>query len=77
MNDGWDSFAVIEEMLHYDESYAEGVDPKIIKYDKYWGAHYFFEHFDNGLIKRNYFIAELEKSARYALPLIKSIKHWL
>ena len=74
--EGWDAFAVIEEFMHFDESYSEGVDPRLVRYDKYWGPNFFVE-IDGKRKKRNYFLSELEPSARYALPLIKNIKHWM
>ncbi len=78
MNEGWHSFAIIEELMLFDPSYSEGVDPKLVRYDKYWGDNYFFELEDDGkIVKRNYFIANLEECARYALPLIKNIKNWM
>ena len=69
---------MIEELVFYDMGFAEGIDPRLLSYEEYWGPHYFFDECEKtGKIKRNYFIAKLEKHARYALPLIKNIKHWM
>ena len=76
MNQGWHSFAVVEELMFFDPTYADGVDPRLVRYDKYWGPNYFIED-DEGEMKRNFFVAKLEEYATYILPLIKNIKHWI
>lgn len=44
MNKGWDSFAIVEELMFFDMSFADGVDPRLVRYDKYWGSNYFVEY---------------------------------
>ena len=57
-NANWDGFAVIEELLFYNMDLAEGIDPRILSYEEYWGPHYFFDDDPKtGKAKRNYFIA--------------------
>lgn len=69
---------MIEELLFYNMELAEGIDPRLFKYEEYWGANYFYEISEKtGSVKKNYFISQLEKHARYALPLVKNIKYWI
>ena len=77
LHPNWDGIAVVEELLLYDDSYAEGVDPEMIPLSPLWGGDYFLDKDEAGNIKRNYFIAQLEDCARYMLPLVKNIKHWI
>ena len=77
-NPGWDGFAVVEELADYDPS-LEGPNPSpTIKYDKYWGKDsYFAEPADGGRPKRSYFLSQVEDSARYMLPFVRNIEHWM
>jgi hypothetical protein len=44
--------------MFFDPSFSEGIDPRLVRYDKYWGPNYFVDTFDEGLtFKKNYFIA--------------------
>ena len=62
---------MIEEFHHEDATYAEGVDARLIPHNaNYWGPSYFMH--DN---KKNYFVSEVEKVSRYAVPFIKNIKY--
>ena len=72
----WDAIAVVEE-LYLEEPCADkrklltnGTDPHLIDMKSYWGESYFYH--DNG--RRNFFVAHLEKSARYAIPFMRNLK---
>ena len=71
----WHGFPIIEEMTHHDSDYAEGRDPKLVKCNKYWGDDYFGEMIDENTYKKNYFVHMAEQCSRYALPLLKNIRH--
>jgi hypothetical protein len=42
-----------------------------------WGDDWFFQKNSQGELKKNYFVAEVEKSARYAVPFVKNLKNML
>jgi len=70
---------VVEELADYDSS-LEGPSPSpSIKYDKYWGKDtYFVEKLAEGVRpKRSYFLSQVEDSARYMLPFLRNIEHWI
>ena len=74
----WDSFPIIEELLFHDPSLADGVDPMLIDYEKKWPKGYFVEVREGEeRVRRNYFIVKMTRHGRYALPLLKCIKHWM
>ncbi len=72
-NPGWDGFAIVEELAQYDTSLHYGIDPKLIKNDKYWGEKTYFVENEDGERLRSYFISKLEGTSRYMLPFIKNI----
>lgn len=73
-NPNWQGIAVVEELLWYDETFGEGIDHGLTKYDKYWGPHYFYENsVDGQSVKRNLILALLAENSRYWVPLIKNI----
>ena len=81
----WDSIAVIEEMQEYDTRLNDGKDPHLLKTERYWGPSYFFDdvlaynwsgHRDPAL-RRNFFVSEVEKTARYALPFVRNMSHFI
>ena len=39
----------------------------------YWGSDFFFDLVDGRPVK-NYFVGEIEKVARYAVPFVKNIR---
>lgn len=68
----WDAIAVIEELALFDKS-LEKVDADHVLTHSYWGPNYFMN--EDGI--KNYFISEVEKVARYALPFVYNIELWL
>ena len=78
-NEDWDGFAVVEELMMFDNSFGDGVDPQLVKNDLYWGKDsYFVDQVEEGKRpKRSYFISQVEECARYLLPLMKNIRHWM
>ena len=72
----WDAITVIEEFHHEDSSYGEGVDARLIPHNKdIWGPSFFLEADKDN--RRNFFVAEVEKVARYAIPFVKNLKYLL
>jgi hypothetical protein len=54
-----------------DNQFLYGSNPHLVPSNfKYWGHSYFVSGHDN---KRNYFLFEASKVARYAVPFIKNI----
>jgi 5' nucleotidase family len=77
-NPGWDGFAVVEELALYDPELERGVDADHVLYDKFWGKDsYFVEKGEDGTIKKNFFVDQLEDCARYMLPFVKNIDQWM
>ena len=73
----WDSIAVVEEMWRFDESSSEGRDPQLIDNSRYWGHNFFYDQQSVGgseSLVKNYFVGEIEKVARYAVPFAKNLK---
>ena len=76
---------MIEEMQEYDKTLNDGKDPYLLKTSRYWGPSYFLDevavpHLQGGqttAIKKNFFVAEVEKRARYALPFARNISHFV
>ena len=85
----WDSIAVIEELQEHDKSLNDGKDPHLLKTERYWGPSYFTDEVQTAAgasswwsapaktVKRNFFVAEAEKTARYALPFVRNISHFI
>ena len=69
----WDAIAVVEEFWWSDNESSEGDDPLLIDNTQFWGDNYFVD-IVNGQKVRNYFAAEMDKKARYAIPFIKNMK---
>ena len=82
----WDAIAVIEELWRFDNESSMGKDPLLLDNSAFWGENFFI---DNTVPQeeqssteamtsavKNYFVAELEKVARYALPFVKNME-WL
>jgi len=65
-------------MHFHDQSYAGSLgDPRLVNTSNYWGADYFWEEVSlaSGItrIKRDFFVSEVERVARYALPFVRNI----
>lgn len=71
----WDSIAVVEEFWRFDKQSSCGSDPRLLSNEMYWGDNYFLDQvpYQEAPVK-NYFVAEMEKVARYAVPFAKNIK---
>ena len=69
----WDAIAVIEELWWFDNESSMGQNPLLLNNYAFWGENFFIDNF-NGQPLKNYFVAELEKVARYALPFVKNMK---
>lgn len=69
----WDSIAIIEDLWWYDRDSSEGKDPNLYDCSSFFGESYFSDTTATGEVTRNFFISELEKSARYAMPFLKNI----
>ena len=71
----WDGIAVIEELYYEQEPHQRqhllpvGNNPHLVDTRPYWGPSYFLEG-----TKRNYFVAEVEKVSRYAIPFVRNLK---
>lgn len=80
-NPGWDGIAVVEELALFDPSLEDGKDAQHVINDKYWGKEaYFVEEQQRGTgpdVKLNYFISQVEDSARYMLPFVRNIDQWI
>lgn len=51
-----------------------GRDPDAVDPSQFWGDNYFLDRDPStGKLLRNYFVAEVDKVARYALPFVKNI----
>ena len=77
-NPNWDGIAILEELITlYPQEYANieknsplsPIDADLFSTDKYWSNYFIHNN------KKNYFVSEMSKSARYAIPLIKHISH--
>ena len=62
----------MEEMWQFENDSSEGKDPLLIDNSQYWGNNFFVDTV-NGSDVRNYFIAEMDKVGRYAVPFLKNI----
>ena len=71
--DEWDAIAVIEELYWQDKDSSEGSDAHLNDMGPYWGSDFFFDLVDGRPVK-NYFVGEIEKVARYAVPFVKNIR---
>ena len=52
-----------------------GKDPLLLDHSAYWGDNYFVDTI-NGQPVKNYFVAQVENVARYAVPFDKNMQ-WL
>ena len=68
----WDAIAVIEELALFDKS-LEHRDPDHVLTHEYWGPNYFVSAEGT----KSYFISEVAKVARYALPFVYNINLWM
>ena len=68
----WDAFAVIEDLWWTDKTSSEGKDPLLNDNSPFFGSDYLFDTVDGRRVK-NYYVAEAEKVARYAVPFVKNI----
>jgi len=64
---------VVEELYCHDRELCEGADPLLNDMTEFWGSNFFFDTV-NGVPVKNYFVREVEKVARYAVPMTKHIK---
>ena len=75
----------MEEMQEYDKSLNDGKDPFLLKTERYWGPSYFFDEipvynmagYQTPVLRKNFFVSEAEKKARYALPFVRNISHFI
>ena len=67
-NKGWDSLAVVEELATFDRQLDGGIDPCAVDTSEKWGAYFVHE-----CGRRNFFVGEIAKVARYALPYVRNI----
>ena len=78
----WDGIAIIEEMHTFDQSLNDENNPNLLDTERYWGS-YFTDDVPEGtdstrlVQKRNFFVAETEAYARYALPHIRNISAFM
>lgn len=75
-NPKWDAIAVIEELYWHDKWACEGKEAHLNDNSSIWGKNFFFDKVGNKQVK-NYFVAEVEKVARYALPFLKNINRFI
>lgn len=69
----WDTVAVIEEFSSYERSYEHQKNANLVPHvHKFWSNSYFTENIE-GKIHKNYFVAQIEKQSRYAVPFLKNI----
>ena len=78
----WDGIAVIEEMHPFDQGLNEGKDPHLLDIERYWGSYFTDEVPEESsssrlVQKKNFFVAETEIYARYALPHIRNISAFM
>ena len=66
---------MIEDFWWFDNSSSMGKDPLLLDHSAYWGDNYFVDTI-NGQPVKNYFVAQVEKVARYAIPFVKNMQ-WL
>lgn len=75
----------MEELQEFDYSLNDEKDPYLLMTKRYWGPSYFTDEvtvshwFSAPTIatRRNFFVAEAEKTARYALPFVRNISHFI
>jgi hypothetical protein len=66
----WDPIVVMEEMCHIKQEYYGVNYPTVLPYEEdFWGKSYFVDKGE----RPNFFIKEIEKFSRYAVPLIRNI----
>jgi hypothetical protein len=64
----WQSIAVIEELGYEDSRLDDGIDPDSVNCSSKWGDYFLSE---SG--HKNYFVSEVARVARYALPYVRNI----
>ena len=67
---------MVEEMWWIDNESSEGKDPLLIDNSPNWGENFFIDTV-NGQKVRNYFMAKVDKVARYAVPFVKNIRRFI
>jgi hypothetical protein len=77
-NQEWDAIAIIEELSFFDESLCEGTDPQLIDTSSTFGKNFFLKEFktSSGELKlvKNYFVNEIQKTARYMIPFARNVR---
>lgn len=76
-NPGWDGIAVVEELALFDAELEDGKDSQHVITNKSWGKDAYFADGTRGDVKLNYFIGQVEDSARYMLPFVRNIDMWM
>ena len=57
----------------YERSYEHQVNANLVPHvHTFWSKSYFTDNIE-GDIQKNYFISEIEKNGRYAVPFVKNI----
>lgn len=72
----------MEELAQLDSGYDEGFDPHLVPHSQVlWGTNYFMDdpqcdvQLEKGLPVKNFFVDEISKKARYAMPFVRNIKY--
>ena len=73
----WQSIAVIEELAQYDHRLLQGLKKDWVDTKNFWGETYFASENQDGKLLPNYFVKEVSKRSRYALPFVRNISRWL
>ena len=68
---------MIEELSYIDNSFEEGIAPELLPHEGNLGKHSYFIKSTRSETVKNFFVAEMEKVTRYAVPFIKNIKIFL
>jgi len=74
----WDAIAIIEELSHFDKSLCEGSDPQLVDTRGHFGPNFFVKEVRHGAetprTVKNFFVSEIEKTARYAMPFVRNLR---
>ena len=68
----WDGILVMEDLWWQDNESSEGKDPMLNDNSAFFSNNFFVNEVNGAQIK-DYYVAELEKTARYAVPFVKNI----
>ena len=68
----WQSIGVVEDLWFFDNAVSGGKDPKLAQVGAFWGLNYFSDTVDGRQVK-HLFARDMERAARYAVPLLRNI----